>query len=96
MITIKLFPLVGGFAENKDLAKEIRIKKIIPALEKKEKIILDFSDVDGATQSFVHALISDLIRKYGAKVLDEISFKSCTETVRKIITIVIDYMQESI
>jgi hypothetical protein len=91
---IKLFPLVGNFAENKDLARDIRIKTIIPALEKEEEVILDFKKIESATQSFVHALISDLIRKYGTEVLDKISFKNCSETIQKIITIVVDYMQE--
>jgi len=95
MIQIKLFKKVGSFAENKDIARDIRLKKIIPALDKNQKVILDFEKIDAATQSFIHALISDLIRKYGNEVLDKISFKSCNETVKKIITIVIDYMQES-
>ena len=94
MTQIKLYPLVGNFAENKDLAREIRIKRIIPMLEKKEEIILDFQNIESATQSFIHALISDLIRNYGTGVLDKISFKNCSETVQKIITIVVDYMQE--
>jgi len=42
----------------------------------------------------MHALISDLIRKYGIDVLDKIYFKNCNETVTKIINIVVDYMQE--
>lgn len=92
---IKLFKQTGSFAENKDLARDIRLKKIIPALEKKQEVILDFNNIDSVTQSFIHALISDLIRKYSGEVLDNISFKSCNETVRKIINIVIDYMQES-
>ena len=96
MIHIKLFEEVGPFAENKDIAKKIRLKKLIPALNKKQKIILDFVNVDGATQSFVHALISDLMRKYGSEALDQIEFKSCNDTVKAIITIVVDYMQESL
>ena len=96
MIHIKLFKQVGPFAENKDIAREIRLKKLIPALEKNQKIILDFENIDGATQSFIHALISDLMRKYGREVLDKIEFKSCNNTVKAIITIVVDYMQESI
>lgn len=95
MIHIKLFKQVGAFAENKDIAREIRLKKLIPALEKNQQVILDFEKVEGATQSFVHALISDLIRKYGNEVLDKIEFKSCNDTVKAIITIVVDYMQES-
>ena len=95
MIHVKLFESVGSFAENKDLARDIRLKKLIPALEKGEEIVLDFKKIDSVTQSFIHALISDLMRKHGSIVLDKISFKNCNETVRKIINIVVDYMQES-
>ena len=94
MIEIKLLPIVGSFAENKDLARDVRLKKIIHALENKQEITLDFDGIDSTTQSFIHALISDLIRKYGIDVLDKIYFKNCNETVTKIINIVVDYMQE--
>lgn len=94
MVHIKLFKSVGSFAENKDIAREIRLSQIIPALDKNEEVILDFENINSATQSFIHALISDLMRKYGNDVLDRISFKSCNETIQKIITIVADYMQE--
>lgn len=95
MMEIRIINLTGSFAENKDLARDIRISKIVPALEKKEEIILDFEGIEGATQSFIHALISDLIRKYGSEVLDNIFFRNCNENVKKIINIVVDYMQES-
>jgi len=95
MIMIKLFQIAGSFAENKDLAREIRIQKIMPALEKNQKIILDFKGIDSTTQSFIHALISDLIRNQGIEVLDQIYFKNCNETIKKIINIVVEYMQES-
>ncbi|MFH1073311.1 MAG: STAS-like domain-containing protein [Nanoarchaeota archaeon] len=92
---IKIIDRTGSFAENKDTARDIRLTKIIPALEKNEEVTLDFKGIDGATQSFIHALISDVMRKYGGEVLDKISFKNCNETVRKIIIIVVEYMQES-
>jgi hypothetical protein len=95
MMKIKIVKMTGAFAENKDSARDIRLTKIVPALEKNEEIILDFEGIEGATQSFIHALISDVIRKYGAEALDKISFKNCNENVRKIIGIVVDYMQES-
>ena len=95
MIKIKLFKIVGEFAENKDIARDIRLKKIIPALEKNEQITLDFLKVEGATQSFIHALISDLLRQYGSEVLDNVFFKNCNETVKQMISIVVEYMQES-
>ena len=69
--------------------------KLIPSLEKRKGIILDFEGIEGVTQSFMHALISDLIRKYGGDVLEKIRFKSCNDTVKSIVTIVANYMQES-
>jgi len=93
MKEIKLFPKVDSFAENKDLAREIRIKEVIPLLDKNEEVILNFEGVDSTTQSFIHALISDLMRKYGSEVLDKVMFKKCNETVQNIINIVVDYMQ---
>jgi hypothetical protein len=95
MINIKLFDCVGTFAENKDVAQTLRKEQIIPALDKDEEVILDFEKVNAATQSFIHALISDLFRNYGNNVLDKLSFKNCNETVQKIVEIVTDYMQES-
>ena len=87
MKEIKLFSLVGAFAENKDVAREIRLQKIIPELEKGQEVALNFEKIDSVTQSFIHALISDLIRKYGNRVLDRVYFKHCNETVQKIINI---------
>lgn len=95
MTIIKLYPHVGNFAENKDAAQKIRLDQIVPTLDRDEEVTLDFNGVDSATQSFMHALISDLIRRYGSDVLDRLYFKSCNETVQKIVSIVVDYMQEA-
>lgn len=95
MITIKLHKIVGDFAENKDIARDVRENELLPALEKGSDVVVDFDGVTGATQSFVHALISEAIRRHGSDVLNRISFKNCNEVVQKIITIVTEYMQES-
>lgn len=94
MKLITIFEKAGAFAENKDVARDLRLREIIPTLEKNDEIVLDFERVDATTQSFVHALISDVLRKYGSEVLDRVTFKSCNSTVKKIINIVVDYMQE--
>ncbi len=94
MLHISLLQRVGAFAENKDIARDIRLNELIPALENDEAIVLDFEKIEGATQSFIHALISDLMRQYGNGVLDKIRFKSCNATIQEIISIVTDYMQE--
>lgn len=96
MKKIIIFDKVGEFAENKDIARDIRLQEIIPALEKNEEVILDFEKVGAATQSFIHALISDALRNYGNDVLERITFKSCNDTIKKIINIVVDYMQDGL
>ena len=95
MKTISLVSLTGSFAENKDVARDIRLKDILPTVSKGKVIVLDFKGINGATQSFIHALISDVIRQKGIDVIEKLHFKNCNLTVRRIISIVIDYMQES-
>ncbi len=93
-VSIQIVDYVGSFAENKDLAKSIREEQIVPILREDKIAVLDFSHVNSTTQSFVHALISELIRVYGIDVLDKIIFKSCNHAVRDIISIVTEYMQQ--
>lgn len=93
MKNINIFKNTGNFAEDKDLAKEIRLKKIMPSLKYDDEVVIDFAGVESTTQSFIHALLSEVIREFGSEVLDRIAFKNCNANVRGIITIVVDYMQ---
>lgn len=95
MTVVKILEKTGSFAENKDVARELRQKEILPILDQGEEVTLDFSGVESTTQSFIHALISDILRKKGPGVLDRLFFKNCNETVQKLIKIVIVYMQET-
>jgi hypothetical protein len=88
--------LAGEFAENKDTARKIRLEILAPTLEEGNELALDFSGVTSATQSFVHALLSNLIRSYGGDVFELILFRNCSENVRLIIEMVADYMEESL
>lgn len=96
MLTIAISEQAGTFAENKDIAKRVRERQILPALKNREQeIVLDFADVTGATQSFVHALISEAIRAYGDEVFNRLLFKNCSPAVQQVVNIVADYMKES-
>ena len=95
MKQINIFARAGKFAENKDVGRDIRLREIIPALEKNEEVVLDFKKVETATQSFVHSLISDVLRKYGENVLDRIAFKSCNDTIKQMVNIVVDYTEDA-
>ncbi|MBI5629861.1 MAG: STAS-like domain-containing protein [Elusimicrobia bacterium] len=96
MKEISIFEKAGSFAENKDIARNVRTREITPALERDEEVILNFAGVEAATQSFVHALIADVLRSHGPAALDRIAFKSCNDTIKKIIGIVAEYMQEGL
>ena len=95
MKTIGIFDKAGAFAENKDVGRAIRVREILPALAHGEEIVLDFEHVETATQSFIHALISDVLRQYKNDALDRMAFKACNNTLRKMIGIVVDYMQDA-
>lgn len=94
IINIQL--MAGDFAENKDIAKKIRVEKIMPALSKQNEVTFDFNGVKGATQSFIHALISDPIREFKDIAFNNLVYKDANSDIREIISIVYRYMQESI
>ena len=94
MEKIKMIDVAGEFCENKDIAKGLREKILLPALEKERAVTFDFEGVTGATQSFIHALVSDALRKYPETAFDNIFFKNACPEVQEIISIVYAYMQQ--
>ncbi len=93
--TIRIHDRVGEFAEDKDKAKKIRQEILWPQIKIGATVELDFANVEDVTQSFIHAMLSELIRETQGEVLDLIYFKNCNETVKRIINMVVDYMQEN-
>ena len=89
--SIAFRPIIGEFVEDKDAAAEIRKNEIEPALKEGKVVTLDFMGVGLVTQSFVHALISSVLRDRGEAALDMIEFKGCTPIVRGIIETVVQY-----
>lgn len=79
------------FAEDKDAAKDVRLRELLPALEAGERVVLDFKGVRYATQSFVHALVGEALKRYGDEVLGRIEFKNCSPQLRTVVELVVDY-----
>ncbi len=96
MTSIKIGERAGEFAQNKDVARGIRTDQLLPALESGDNVIVDFKGVTLTTQSFIHALLSEPIRRLGADVLDRIEFTNCGEEVKTLIEIVAEYSQEGL
>jgi hypothetical protein len=82
---------VGGFAEDKDRARRLRVERVLPALEANETVKLDFSGVSYATQSFVHALVGEPLKRFGEPVLERLELKNCSSQLRTVIELVVDY-----
>ena len=93
--TIYIHNHVGSFAEDKDKARMLRQEVLWPQIKIGAGVKIDFAQVDDVTQSFIHALLSELIRDTQGEVLDLVYFKNCNETVKRMINIVISYMQEN-
>jgi len=87
--------LAGSFAEDKDAARKIRVDHLMPAVRNGKKIVLDFAGVDVATQSFIHAMISEAICSQGVKALDLIEFKSCNRAVKSVVLTVLEYLLDA-
>jgi hypothetical protein len=93
---VDLFNYTSDFAENKDVARKLRLEHIEPILNRGEGVTLNFDRVTSATQSFIHALISQTIRDKGVDILDELLFENCNEKIQTIVEIVVEYVQDGI
>lgn len=90
---MKVATATGSFAGNKDAAAHIRETYLVPKLRAGRTAILDFSGVDLATQSFVHALIASVVRERPDD-LQKIEFRGCNDSIRALIEIVVEYAQD--
>jgi hypothetical protein len=91
MKSIVMFDLVGDFGEDKDIAAKLRKNEIKPEVERNERVIIDFAKVTLVTQSFIHALVSDVLRTRGEEALTYLEFNNCSEVIRGIISTVVQY-----
>jgi hypothetical protein len=94
--SISVFEKVGDFGEDKDAAAALRESTIKPFVDQKELVVIDFDKVTLVTQSFVHALISDVLRTQGEEARDYMEFKNCHGNVQGIIETVVQYSLDTI
>jgi hypothetical protein len=96
MNEIRLFEEAGRAAENKNIARTIREAFLVVPILAGQEVTLDFANVEFATQSFVHALLSRLIRETRGAAIELIRFINCNDNVRAVIETVILYSQDGI
>lgn len=69
----------GSFGGDKDAAARLRERLLKPALKSGQEVVLDFRGVDYVTQSFIHALLSAVVRR-DPPVLERIRFDTTHAT----------------
>lgn len=92
LVQITIVPIPGtALAEDKDDAKRLRDERILPALQAGHTVELDFAGVELATQSYVHALISEAVRRTGDGVFDLLKFRNAGPGVQNVVVAVFEY-----
>ncbi|MEX0605252.1 MAG: DUF4325 domain-containing protein [Marinobacter sp.] len=81
---------VSTFEEDVEKAAEIRDTEIIPRINSGSMVVIDFSSVSFATQSFVHALIYKVIRD-GQQLGSTLSVANCSSSTREAVMAVAAY-----
>ena len=88
---VKIGEQCGEFAENKDDARRLRESFIVPTIAGGREVILDFAGVDASTQSFIHALISQVLQDGGEPALAKLRFMNCNGPIKSLVTTVVNY-----
>jgi pyruvate-formate lyase len=78
-------------AEDKDEAGTFRDDVILPALAEGERVEIDFTKVEAATQSYIHVLVADAVRRYGDDIFGMIQFKGAAPGIKSLIATVFEY-----
>lgn len=85
---------VGEFEENVEEAARVRDSIIEPSLAEGKIVVLDFSGIRFATQSFVHALMYKILRD-SLHIASGLSIANCTRSTREAILAVAGYARVS-
>lgn len=73
----------GNSAEDKDLAKKIRDKYILPALSENKSLIIDFEDIVFAPHSLLNAMLATPIQNLGLSAYLKIRIINAAPEIRE-------------
>ncbi len=85
---------VVDFEEDVERAAHVRDNHVLTSINAGKMVVLDFSKVRFATQSFVHALMYKVIRD-GQKIGSTLSIANCTNSTREAVIAVAAYAKAS-
>jgi hypothetical protein len=77
-------PFLGGRYRARELREELE-----QLLTRADEIVLDFTGMKSATQSFVDELVGVLVLRHGPNITQRIVFKGCSEDIKEILSFVV-------
>lgn len=80
----------GPYAENKDAAISYRDRYILPAIDEKKSLLIDFDNVVSAPHSFLSALLATPIQRYGISAYKKIKIVNAAAEIRETIDYILD------
>jgi anti-sigma regulatory factor (Ser/Thr protein kinase) len=80
----------GSYAEDKELAKKIRDKYILPAINEDKMLTLDFEGVVLATHSLLNAMLATPITRLGLSAYKKIKVINAVPEIREMIDFIFD------
>lgn len=86
---------LGGRFRARELREELE-----QLLARADEVVLDFTGMKSATQSFVDELVGVLILKHSPDVAQRLVFKGCSEDIKEILNFVVasrseDYLRKN-
>ena len=69
-------------------ARELR-EELEQLLARSDELVLDFTGMKSATQSFVDELVGVLVLRHGPDIVQRIVFKGCSEDIKEILSFVV-------
>jgi STAS-like domain of unknown function (DUF4325) len=80
----------GKYAEDKDLAKKIRDKYLLPALVENKSLTIDFEDIVSAPHSLLNAMLATPIERLGLSAYKKIKIINAAPEIRETLDFIFD------
>jgi STAS-like domain of unknown function (DUF4325) len=87
---ISIMNYFGKYAEDKDLAKKIRDKYLLPALAENKSLTVDFEDIVSAPHSLLNAMLATPIERLGLLAYKKIKIINAAPEIRETLDFIFD------
>lgn len=76
------------FLGSRFRARELR-EEVEKLLAHADELVLDFTGMKSATQSFIDELVGVLVLQHGPEVVQKLIFRSCSDDIKEILRFVV-------